>query len=69
MDESAIQGAIWEFDHLNNLGVVGKHWKMDFLMSSKTKSRETSTEKIRMVRPVLLDIPKPTKDRFVDPLG
>jgi hypothetical protein len=33
-------------------------------MSSKTKSGETSTEKIRMVRPVLLDIPKPPQMIF-----
>ena len=33
--------------------------KVDFLMSSKTKSGETSTEKIRMVRALLPDTPKP----------
>ena len=30
-------------------------------MSSKTKSAETSTEKIRMVRALLLDTPKPSQ--------
>ena len=32
---------------------------VDFLMSSKTKSGETSREKIRMVRAVLPDTPRP----------
>ena len=67
--ERVIQGEICEFDILNHLGGCWKTLKMDFLMSSKIKSGETSTEKIRMVRAVLLDIPKPTKNRFVDPVG
>jgi len=39
--------------------------KMKFLMSRKTNSGETSTEKIRMVRPILLDIPKSLTNYFV----
>jgi len=34
-----------------------KSWKLGFLMSGKTKSGETSTEKIRMVCAVILDSP------------
>ena len=37
---------------------VGR-WKSTFLMFSKTRFGETSREKIRMVRAVLLDTPKP----------
>ena len=44
-----------------------KCWEIEFLMSSKTKSGETSTKQIRMVRPVLLDIPKPFKNWFLQP--
>jgi hypothetical protein len=36
-----------------------KCWKVDFLMSSKTRSCESSREKFRMVRALLPDTPKP----------
>ena len=36
-----------------------KCWKMDFLMSSKTRSGETSKEKFRMVRALLPHTPRP----------
>ena len=42
---------------------------MNFLMSSKTKFGETSTEKIRMVRPVLLDTPNLSKTVFFNAAG
>ena len=36
-----------------------KCWKVDFLMSSKTRSCESSREKFRMVRALLPDTPRP----------
>ena len=36
-----------------------KCWKVDFLMSSKTRSCESSREKFRMVRALLSDTPRP----------
>ena len=35
--------------------------KIELLMSSKTKSGETSAEKLRLVSRVLLDTPKPSQ--------
>ena len=36
-----------------------KCWKLDFLTSSKTRSCQSSREKLRMVRALLLDTPRP----------